>query len=163
MLVSKITALLDQLKIVSDWRFAIGVRIRYNNPTLVFQTYPKSWLLYYDKNALLLKDPTVYWGMTNVGVIDWDDLRETDPAGIIPKASEFGLNHGIAVSVGEPSQRTLGFFSSETAPFTNEDKMWAVDIINQIHNATEGILEISNEELLRLRAINNTLSKYRTD
>lgn len=161
MLVDEITDILDQLISFSDWRFAIGVRVRYNNPTLIFQTYPERWLNYYDSEALLLQDPTVIWGMTNTGLVDWEDLKPTDTNGVFKKAEPFGLKYGIAVSVGDPSQRTLGFVSSATAAFDEKQKAWALDRITKIHELTEGIVEAPEEDLILLRNINRDLAKYR--
>ena len=162
MLASKTNGILDQLVKASDWRFAIGVRIRYSNPTLLYQTYPEDWLRLYDKEAMLLQDPTIMWGMTNIGVIDWTDLKTDDAAGVFDKAAKFGLKYGIAVSVGEPSQRTLGFFARASAPFSDEDKDKASELVKELHDATEGVLDIPDDELNKLRALNNDLASHRT-
>ena len=163
MLVNEITEILDQFVSFSDWRFAIGVRIRYNNPTLIFQTYPEHWLKYYDAEALLLQDPTVIWGMTNTGLVDWEDLKAGDTAGVFDKAKPFGLRYGIAVSVGDPSQRTLGFVSSATSAFDDVQKEWALKQINALHNLTDGILDAPEAELTLLRNINRDLAQYRSE
>lgn len=161
MLVDKITDILEQFVSFSDWRFAIGVRIRYNNPTLIFQTYPNVWLKYYDEEALLLQDPTVIWGMTNTGIIDWEDLKSVDFNGVLKKAEPYGLKYGIAISVGTSSQRTLGFITSATDTFDEENKIWALKQIEKLHNITDGIVEAPEQELTVLRNINCELAKYR--
>ena len=38
---AKITNLLQRIVVVHDWKFAIGVRISFNNPSLLYQTYPQ--------------------------------------------------------------------------------------------------------------------------
>jgi LuxR family transcriptional regulator len=43
----QIQAQLDRLTAQSDWRFALGLIIRFNKPTLMYQTYPQDWLDYY--------------------------------------------------------------------------------------------------------------------
>ncbi len=163
MLVKEITDILNQFVSFSDWRFAIGVRIRYNNPTLIFQTYPERWLKYYDAEALLLQDPTVIWGMTNTGLVDWEDLKAGDTAGVFEKSKPFGLRYGIAVSVGDPSQRTLGFVSSATSAFDDGQKKWALEQINTLHDMTDGILDAPETDLALLRNINRDLAKYRSE
>ncbi|TMV71926.1 transcriptional regulator, partial [Thioclava sp. BHET1] len=97
----KISQLLRYLSDISDWRFAIGVRIRFANPTLTYQTYPKAWIEYYDANHLLYQDPTIRWGMTHTGTATWAELADQDAAGVFDKAAAFGLRHGLIVSVGE--------------------------------------------------------------
>jgi len=163
MLIKEITDILNQFVSFSDWRFAIGVRIRYNNPTLIFQTYPDRWLKYYDAEALLLQDPTVIWGMTNTGLVNWEDLKAGDTAGIFDKAKPFGLRYGIAVSVGDPSQRTLGFVSSSTSAFDDDQKAWAQKQITVLHGLTDGILDMPESDLAMLRNINRDLAKYRSE
>ncbi len=140
-----------------DWLFAIGVRIRFSNPALLYQTYPEAWVDYYETNGLLLKDPTIRWGMTNWGTCDWSDLKDNDRHGVLEKAAEYGLKHGIAVSVGDAKERTLGFFARESRPFTPKERERAAALVQELHEATEGLTSLPDERLDAYRAIAATL------
>jgi LuxR family transcriptional regulator len=101
-----------------DWMFAVGLRIRFNHPSLLYQTYPEAWVAYYAQNGLLFADPAVLWGMTNIGICDWTELEAIDQAGVLRQARDFGLVHGVVVSVGDSSNRSLGFFARSDLPVT---------------------------------------------
>ena len=118
--VNNVRNILRDLNDHTGWRFAVGVRIRFANPTLLFQTYPQEWIDYYNDNALIFTDPTIRWGLSHTGVCDWDDLRADDGAGMMTKAAEHGLRFGIVVSVGDVGSRTLGFFCHADRPLTAE-------------------------------------------
>ena len=104
-LTDQIRAQLDRLTAQSDWRFAIGLVIRFNKPTLMYQTYPQDWLDYYARNGLLFSDPILKWGMENFGICDWAVLRAQDAGGVMDRAATFGLVNGIIVSTGNEVSR----------------------------------------------------------
>jgi LuxR family transcriptional regulator len=105
-----IKRLLQRLSEIADWRFAVGVRIRFANPTLLYRTYPQVWIDYYDQEGLVFIDPTVGWAIANTGICDWSDLIEQDPGNVFGRAVKYGLKYGKAVSIGESNARTFGFF-----------------------------------------------------
>lgn len=151
--VNKVRNILRDLNDYTGWRFAVGVRIRFANPTLLFQTYPQEWIDYYNDKALIFTDPTIRWGLTHTGVCDWDELRADDEAGMMKQAAEHGLRFGIVVSVGDVASRTLGFFCHADRPLTAEEIAFAADRVQQMHDATEGLGEVSDDKLNDLRAI----------
>ncbi len=148
-----ISEILQRMVASGDWVFAIGVRIRFSNPTLLYQTYPKAWVDHYEAHGLLLKDPTVRWGLTHTGVSDWEDLKGQDRHGVLDEAAGYGLRHGIAISVGDAKERTLGFFAREKAPFSPEEKARAQALVQELHDATEGLAALPDDRLDAYRAL----------
>lgn len=148
-----IREILQRMVASGDWLFAIGVRIRFSNPTLLYQTYPEEWVDHYEANGLLLKDPTIRWGLTHTGLCDWADLKSKDRHGVLEEAAGHGLRHGIAISIGGPRERTLGFFAREESPFTPEEKALAQALVQELHDATEGLAALPEEELDAYRAL----------
>lgn len=65
----------------------------------VFQAYPKAWHETYDRDGLLVKDPTVAWGMRNTGAVRWSELHASDPEGVFDLAAAHGLHYGASVSL----------------------------------------------------------------
>jgi LuxR family transcriptional regulator len=154
-----IKRLLQRLSEIADWRFAVGVRIRFANPTLLYRTYPQVWIDYYDQEGLVFIDPTVGWAIANTGICDWSDLIEQDPGNVFGRAVKYGLKYGKAVSIGESNARTFGFFSHAARKIEQSEIEEARDVLEQLHQATEGIEALSDQELSALRALNYSLRR----
>jgi LuxR family transcriptional regulator, quorum-sensing system regulator SdiA len=159
---AKINAQLQRLITQGDWRFALGLHIRFNHPTLMYQTYPEDWVQYYAKNGLMFADPTLLWGMTNFGTCDWKDLEHLDVAGVLRQARAFGLVQGIAVSVGDVSARSLGFFTHHDTPIGDAMRETAEDVMVKLHEMTVGITDLPKARLDELASLNDDLRGLRT-
>lgn len=158
-LAAKINSELQRLVAQGDWRFAVGLRIRFNHPTLMYQTYPEEWVLYYAKNGLLFSDPTLLWGMSHFGTCDWASLEAQDTAGVLERAKAYGLVHGLIVSVGDSVTRSIGFFTHATRPINAEERALGEDVMNKLHALSEGVTEMSPAELAPLYALAEELRK----
>jgi LuxR family transcriptional regulator len=158
---NRINEQLQRLVAAGDWTFAVGLRIRFNHPTLLYQTYPEEWVAYYAQNGLLFADPTVMWGMTNTGVCDWRDLESLDSAGVLRQARDFGLVHGIVVSVGDVTQRSIGFFAHSERPVDGDLRRTAQEVMAELHEATDGITGMSAADIAALATLNDGLRVQR--
>jgi len=139
--------------------FAVGLRIRFNHPSLLYQTYPEAWVAYYAQNGLLFSDPAVLWGMTNTGICDWTDLEAIDQAGVLRQARDFGLVHGVVVSVGDSSNRSIGFFARSDQPVTLDQRQLAQSAMMALHAVSEGIADLAPQEMAALAALNEGLAR----
>jgi len=157
----KINHELQRLVAQGDWRFAVGLRIRFNHPTLLFQTYPEAWVAIYAQRGLLFSDPAVAWGMTHFGLCTWAELESQDAAGVLALARTFGLNHGITVSVGDGASRSIGFFTHSDRPIDAEEQALAADAMTRLHAASEGVAELDVAALARLAALGDGLRTAR--
>jgi LuxR family transcriptional regulator len=157
--VEKINHQLQRLVACEGWCFAVGLRIKFNHPTLLYQTYPEAWIAYYAKNGLLFADPAVRWGMTHTGICDWSDLASDDTAGVLKTAAEFGLVHGIAISVGDATTRSLGFFAHSKRKLTKAESELAHSAVAAMHEASEGVADMTPDELAPLLALNADLRR----
>jgi len=155
--IQRIDHQLQRLVAVPDWYFAIGLRIRFNHPTLLYQTYPEDWIAHYARNGLLFVDPAVGWGMANSGICDWKDLAAGDVAGVLEQAAGYGLLHGIVVSVGDMTTRSLGFFAASQAPIAAHLRNLAQDVVISLHDATDGLSEMAPSDLAPFVALNDRL------
>ncbi len=153
----KINHQLQRLVETCDWRFAVGLRIRFNHPTLLYQTYPAAWVEYYAQNGLLFFDPTVRWGMTHTGTITWAELEPGDTAGVFRQARDYGLAHGIAVSVGDGQMRSMGFFAHSERPLTAEETAVALDVVTTLHQLTDGVPDLPADRIAALQALGDTI------
>ncbi|MCF1710527.1 autoinducer binding domain-containing protein [Tabrizicola sp. J26] len=155
----KINHQLQRLVETCDWRFAVGLRVRFNHPTLLYQTYPAAWVEFYAQNGLLFFDPTVRWAMTHTGTITWAELEPGDTAGVFRQAREYGLAHGIAVSVGDGPMRSMGFFTHANRPITKEETAVALDVVKTLHDLTDGVPDLPAERIAALQALGDGLSQ----
>ena len=149
---------LQRLIELADWKFALGLHIRFANPTLLYQTYPQKWIDYYSENGLVFADPTVHWAIANTGICDWADLKSMDDGNVLGQAAEFGLRYGKVVSIGKES-RTFGFFTHSSRPITDEEIETARAILEEAHESTLGVTKLSEEELAPLRELNKSLPR----
>ncbi|MEX1662148.1 autoinducer binding domain-containing protein [Thioclava sp. 15-R06ZXC-3] len=150
-----IRELLQRLRDVSDWTFAVGLHIRFANPTLLYQTYPQSWIDYYNDNGLVFVDPTVQWAVLNAGVCDWSDLVDQDTNNVLGQAADFGLRHGKVVAIGKDS-RTFGFFAHSSRLITCAEIEAAKMILEELHEKTQGVTQLSENELVPLRDLSGS-------
>lgn len=148
---------LDRLTAQGDWRFAIGLVIRFNKPSLMYETYPQEWLDYYAKNGLLFSDPILQWGMENFGICEWSALNDQDAGGVLERAATFGLVHGIIVSVGNQAARSVGFFAHALRPITAEETALAKDVMDRLHELSLTVADLDPATLAPLIALNQLL------
>lgn len=132
-----VAALLRELGGLCDRGFALAIHIRYTRPTLLYQTYTQEWGDYYSENGFMLVDPTVHWGLSNVGAIEWDQLVPQDSSGVIAAARTYGLINGWTYAVGPTTSRSLGSLA-RSVPFTSDSRARCCTIIDEIHTVTEG-------------------------
>ena len=134
---SVVAALLGRLRRVCDTGFALAVHIRYTRPALLYQTYDREWVDHYSAKGYMLSDPTVHWGLSNVGAMDWNQLVGQDPEGIIQAAYDHGLANGWTYATGPTTSRSLGSMTKRT-PFTADQRRDICQIIDDIHAETDG-------------------------
>lgn len=144
--------LLGELSGLCDRGFALAVHIRYTRPTLLYQTYAQGWGDHYSENGFMLVDPTVHWGLANVGAIEWERLVAQDTSGVIAAARSHGLTNGWTYAVGPATSRSLGSLTS-SQPFTAQTRARCCAIIDEIHALTDGFDSFPPDLQDRLRTL----------
>ncbi|MCE6959338.1 autoinducer binding domain-containing protein [Cereibacter sphaeroides] len=161
--VIRIRNLVFALTSEANWRFAIGLRIRFANPSITLTTYPESWLRHYDEKALLHSDPAILWGLKNLGCCRWSELADADPAGVFLAAADHGLRYGLIVSVGDEGQRSIGYFAHPDHEIAPRDADFALSVMERLHEATEGIGAANEDVMTRLQMLATTLRQAGTE
>lgn len=137
----RISALLARLHQASPAGFAIALHVRFTAPKYLFQSYAKDWLDTYSREGLVLHDPVVRWGFENEGTIRWSELE--DPAGIMVRAREFGLNYGVVIALTRNGRRTMAGFSRSDRDMTDaEIETLKADLVT-LHDLTESVETLS--------------------
>ncbi len=143
---ASIAALLQDLDRRSPAGFAIALHIRFTTPTYLFQSYPVRWLDYYTAEGLVVQDPTVHWGLQNLGHIRWTDLEPIDPRGVLEKAKDFGLMNGVAIAVAQSGTRSIGSFARADRDYHESEMAELNELLAALHAATVGTSELSNAD-----------------
>ncbi len=131
-----VAALLGRLQARCDTGFALAVHIRYTRPSLLYRTYARDWVDHYSEKGFMLSDPTVHWGLSNNGAMDWAQLTAQDPEGIIQAARDHGLANGWTYATGPATSRSLGSMTNRT-PFAPDARSDICQILDDIHRETD--------------------------
>ena len=115
----------------------------------MFQTYPKEWLDHYNRNGLIMKDPTVKWGFDERGTLRWSEME--DPYDLLTTAAEFGLAHGMTVATEDGGSRSIGGFARSDRPFEDAEMAEVEALVLAIHEATHHTAELDEETVNHLR------------
>lgn len=129
---------LRRLKGFCDTGFALAIHIRYTRPTILYQTYSREWSDHYSEKGFMLSDPVVHWGLTHTGRVDWNTLTDQDPEGVISSAVAFGLTNGWTYATGPAGSRTIAGLTRSGEPFSAEDVKEITQIVDNIHELTDG-------------------------
>ena len=150
--VNQFSGHLALLSNICDTGFTIAAQIRFTRPTLLFVTYDRKWIERYNEAGYLFSDPVVAWGMTHLGAIRWNALKEQDIAGVLSDARRQGLRNGWTYATGNDAARSIASFSRSTA-FSAENVALISSIIDDIHAMTEGFDQFTPQTQAALRAL----------
>ncbi len=154
-----IAALLQELDRRSPAGFAIALHIRFTTPAYLFQTYPKRWLDHYSSAGLVVHDPTVGWGLQNVGHIRWADLEGIDDHRVLEDAKDFGLMCGVAIAVMISGSRSIGSFARADRDYSEAETIELEDFLGQLHRATDGLDSLDERDRQALTELSITLTR----
>lgn len=131
--------------------FAMAFHVRFATPTLLFQTYPKTWSDYYSQNGLVMKDPTVAWGFGHLGTCRWSALDIEDPDGVMQQAADHGLRFGVTIAVEEANSRSFASFAHAAEEFTDGEIDGFLDHVTRLHRKTAELEKLSPEASRHLK------------
>jgi LuxR family transcriptional regulator len=155
---ASIAAILHELDARSPAGFAIALHIKFTAPTYLFQTYPKRWMDFYSTSGLVLHDPTVHWGLNNVGHVRWSDLETIDAKGVLEHARDFGLMGGVAVAVVVGGTRSIASFARADREYEEAEMAEFEQLLFELHLATTGLSELSESDRAALTELSIRLS-----
>jgi LuxR family transcriptional regulator len=145
----EISETLGELNKLAPTGYALGIHIEYTTPKFMFQTYPKVWLDYYSSHGLVMSDPMVAWAFQEVGSMRWSQLE--DPHGVMTKAAEHGMTHGLVVSVASDDSRTICGFANADREFTDEEIAQIESMVTKIHDNTADTAQLDAQTVDQLK------------
>ncbi len=155
---TSIAILLRELDQRSPAGFAIALHIRFTTPAYLFQTYPKRWMDHYSEHGMVVNDPTVHWGVQNLGRIRWSDLERIDSAGVLEAAKDFGLMNGITVALYRGGTRTIASFARADRDYEHLEMDELEDLLGQLHETTADLPKLSPADRRALRELSVRLT-----
>lgn len=123
--------------------FAIALHVRFATPSYLFQTYPPAWIEEYGRAGLVMVDPTVAWGFSNVGRISWDELSALDSGRVLERARLHGLVYGLTVSLERGGSRSIASFSRQDRDFSPDEIAEIQATVDQLHDGTASAQSLS--------------------
>lgn len=155
---AEIGALLRDLDHRSPAGCAIGLHIRFTTPRYMFQSYPKRWMDHYSAAGLLVNDPTVRWGMSNVGWVRWTELEKIDDHGVLDLAKDYGIMNGVTIALVLESSRSIASFARSDRDFETAEIAEIEPILVDLHRATASLDPLAAEDRLALKELSIRLT-----
>lgn len=153
-----VSPLLSALDTLCPSGYAIALHIRFSTPTFLFQTYDRAWIDVYTRKGLVMQDPTVHWGFVNTGTETWENLKDSDDAGVLEQAAEFGLKYGFVLALENQESRSVASFAREDRNFTDEETNQIFRIMEKLHEVTLNAETLSKAEISALKTLSVTLT-----
>ncbi|WP_281825819.1 autoinducer binding domain-containing protein [Jannaschia rubra] len=143
---------LQRLERLAPMGYTAGVHIRFASPLYLRSTYPQAWQDIYAANSYSLRDPLVFWGISQSGSIRWSEINLPDPFGVLDVAADHGLKFGVVSSCGKITSRTIVGVSRSDREFTDPEIDEVAALAEALHEIAEppGELTPAMIEALRL-------------
>jgi LuxR family transcriptional regulator, quorum-sensing system regulator SdiA len=155
---ASVAVLLHDLDRRSPAGCAIGLHIRFSTPRYMFQSYPKRWMDTYAGAGLFAQDPTVRWGMNNVGWIRWGELEGIDSQGVLDLAKDHGIMNGVTIALLVGGSRSIASFARSDRDYEGLEIDELEIAFEQLHRATASIESLTDEDRLALKDLSVRLT-----
>ena len=98
---------LQELEALAPLGYTVGLHIRFASPLYFKSTYSQAWQETYSRNNYALRDPLVFWGVSQTGVTRWSRIALPDPFGVLAEAHAHGLTYGAIAATGKITSRSI--------------------------------------------------------
>lgn len=156
---ASVAALLHDLDRRSPAGCAIGLHIRFTTPRYMFQSYPKRWMDQYSSSGLMVQDPTVRWGMSNVGWVRWGDLEGIDSHGVLDRAKDYGIMNGVTIALLIEGSRSIASFARSDRDYEADEIEELGQDFKDLHRATANLQALSEADQLALKDLSVRLTR----
>jgi LuxR family transcriptional regulator len=153
-----VAALLHDLDRRSPAGCAIGLHIQFTTPRYMFQSYPKRWMDQYSGLGLIMQDPTIHWGMSNVGWIRWGDLERIDSHGVLERAKDYGLMNGVTIALLIEGSRSIASFARSDRDYETDEIADLERDFEDLHRATASLEALTASDRSALKDLSVRLT-----
>lgn len=143
---------LAQLTALCPGGYVVGLQIGFHAPDFLFQTYPVHWMERYAHEGLILNDPVVAWGMSNVGSRRWSDVPEAQDNSVMTRAASEGLIYGLVTGISGRTTRSVCTAARKDREFSAQEMASVAALFQDLHDITDGQEALSSSTCDTLRA-----------
>ncbi len=151
---------LDDVGQLAPAGYFIALRIGFAFPVEEINALPPEWVEHYTRNRYMLFDPVIRWAYAHTGIMVWRDLVGDDPKGILAKAEEYGLCHGVTISVFDGNaegQRSFGSFARSDRAFSDLEIKVLEAFVKRRHREMAPPTNLTQAELQALGMVKDGL------
>jgi LuxR family transcriptional regulator len=105
-----------------------------------------------------MQDPTIRWGMNNVGRILWGDLEAMDDAGVLEHAKDFGIMNGVTIALYASGTRSIASFARSDRDYEPEETAELESLLEELHRATASVEAMNDEDRSALQELSVRLT-----
>lgn len=127
---------IERLNAVAISGFALALHLRFAAPSFVLQSYPQEWSEIYARSGMVMRDPTVRWGMLHTGWCRWSDMRGTETNDVMVQAATHGIRFGATYATKSNKSRSIAFLSRSDREFTENERSIIEREFKDLHNFT---------------------------
>jgi hypothetical protein len=127
---------------ISPAGYHVAVGTSFTLPAERRTQMPLGWIEEYDRDGLVLCDPSVKWAFANRGRVRLGELCDGDKAGFLARAARFGLRFGAVVSHSEPDEAACiswGQFFRGDRDFTESEIGSLFSMVKRLHGLAVGL------------------------
>lgn len=147
----KIVQALADLATLCPGGYVAGLQIGFHAPDFLFQTYPGHWMERYSDEGLILSDPIVAWGMSNVGTRRWSAVPEAEANPVMTQAATQGLIYGVVTGISGSTTRSLCAAARADREYSYEEIAKIGALFQELHDLTDGLETLGAGTCAQLR------------
>ena len=151
----KLVGYLGELAAISPLGYTVGLHIRFASPLYFKSTYPQAWQELYTSNNYALRDPLVFWGISQTGVTRWSRIALPDPFDVLPQAHAHGMRYGVLAACGKVTSRSIVGVTRSDREFDDAEVATVDRVAKALHEVAEAPEALSASMIDALRLLND--------
>lgn len=132
----QVSTALERLNLVAISGFCLALHFRFASPGFLFVSYPREWSEIYHGTGMVMRDPTVRWGMLHTGWCRWSDMRGVASSDVMQQAATHGLRFGATYATKSSKSRSMAFVSRNDREITEDERHLVEREFEALHEAT---------------------------
>jgi len=140
--------------------YYIALRVGFAFPMEEMNALPQDWVDYYTMERFMMHDPVIQWVYGNTGSVRWSEIETLDPKGVLRKARDYGLCHGVAICCFDDNpegQRSFGTFARPDREFEDSEIALLQAHLTRLHHEKAPPTNLTPAELEALRMVKQGL------
>lgn len=150
----------DEIRALARSGYYIALRVGFAFPMEEINQLPADWVDCYTQNRYMLHDPVIRWVYGHTGSVRWSDIDLDDPRGVLARASDHGLRHGVAICCFDRNpegQRSFGTFARPDREFRDDEIARLRAHLTLMHHEKAPPTNLTPAELEALRMVKDGL------